>query len=58
MKDFGRVLKLAARRRFAIAGILISSLMIAVLWGANISVLYPLVEVVFEGDGLADYADK
>ncbi len=58
MKDFGRVLKLAARRRFAIAGILLSSLMIAVLWGANISVLYPLVEIVFEGDGLPDYAEQ
>ena len=58
MKDFGRVLKLAARRRFAIAGILASSLVIALLWGANIGVLYPLVEVVFKGQGLAGYADQ
>ncbi len=58
MKEFGRVLKLAARRRFAIVGILSTSLVIALLWGANISVLYPLVEVVFKGQGLAGYVDQ
>lgn len=58
MKDFGRVLKLAARRRLAIAGILCSSLLIAVLWGANISVMYPLVEIVFESKGLAGFVDE
>lgn len=58
MKDFGRVLKLAAKRRYALAGILASSLMIAVLWGANIGTLYPLMEVVFVGDSIPEYVDR
>jgi ATP-binding cassette subfamily B protein/subfamily B ATP-binding cassette protein MsbA len=56
MNNFGRVLRLAARRRWPLVGILISSLLIAVLWGANIGTLYPLVEVVFKGDSLPNYA--
>ncbi|HBV66441.1 MAG TPA: ABC transporter ATP-binding protein [Rhodopirellula sp.] len=55
MNNFGRVLKMAAQRRFALVGILFSSLIIAVLWGANIGTLYPLVEVVFKGDSLPSY---
>ena len=58
MKNFSRVLKLAARRHWSLAGILLSSLLIAVLWVANIGTLYPLVEVVFQGDTLASYVDK
>ncbi|MCP4779154.1 MAG: ABC transporter ATP-binding protein, partial [Planctomycetaceae bacterium] len=55
MNNFGRVLKIAAKRRFALVGILFSSLVIAVLWGANIGTLYPLVEVVFKGDSIPSY---
>ncbi len=58
MKTFGRVLKMAARRRWSLVGIFLSSLLIAVLWGANIGTLYPLVEVVFKGDSLPGYAAK
>jgi subfamily B ATP-binding cassette protein MsbA len=58
MKNFGRVLGLAARKRWSLLGILITSLMIAVLWGANIGTLYPLVEVVFNGDDLPGYVAK
>ena len=58
MNNFGRVLKIAARRRFALVGILITSLIIALLWGANIGTLYPLVEVVFKGDSLPSYVES
>jgi subfamily B ATP-binding cassette protein MsbA len=58
MKNFSRVLKLAARRHWSLLGILVTSLMIAVLWVANIGTLYPLVEVVFKGDTLPTYVDK
>ena len=58
MKDFVRVLKLAARRRFAIVGILITSALVALLWGGNISVLHPLVEIVFAGKDLPTYASE
>ena len=56
MKDFGRVLRIAARKRWSLVGILLSSLLIALLWGANIGTLYPLVEVVFKGDSIPQYA--
>ena len=58
MNSFGRVMRLVARRRGPLVGILISSLMIALLWGANIGTLYPLVEVVFKGDSLPSYVQK
>lgn len=57
MNHFSRVLRMAARRRWPFLGILVTSLMIAVLWGANIGTLYPLVEVVFEGDNLPNYVN-
>ena len=56
MKDFGRSLRLAARNRWSLIGIFLTSLMVAVLWGANIGTLYPLVEVVFNGQDLPEYA--
>lgn len=58
MNTFARVLKIAARRRFALVGILLTSLVIAILWGANIGTLYPLVEVVFKGDSLPSYVES
>ncbi len=57
MNHFSRVLRMAARRRWSFLGILVTSLMIALLWGANIGTLYPLVEVVFEGDNLPNYVN-
>ncbi|TWT82690.1 putative multidrug export ATP-binding/permease protein [Planctomycetes bacterium CA13] len=58
MKNFGRVLLLAARRRWALVGIVITSLVIAVLWGANIGTLYPITEVVFAGDSIPQHVTK
>ncbi len=58
MKQFGRVLRLAFRRRWAIAGILATSFVIAILWGANIGTLGPMVEIVFKDDSLPSYAAK
>ncbi|QDT05955.1 Putative multidrug export ATP-binding/permease protein [Rubripirellula lacrimiformis] len=58
MKNFGRVLKIASRRRWSLLGILITSLIIAVLWGTNIGAIYPLVEVVFEGQSFPEYTEK
>ncbi|MFG0289031.1 MAG: ABC transporter ATP-binding protein [Rhodopirellula sp. JB044] len=55
MKSFRRVLYLASKRRLSMLGIVVTSLIIAGMWGGNISVLYPMTEVVFEGDDLATY---
>lgn len=58
MTSFSRILRIAARRRWALGGILFTSLTIALLWGANIGTLYPLVEVVFKGDSIPAYTEK
>jgi ATP-binding cassette subfamily B protein/subfamily B ATP-binding cassette protein MsbA len=55
---FARVLKLAIRRWKAIVGIAVTSLAIAVLWSANISAVWPMVDVVFKGQTLAAYVDQ
>ncbi|MBB3205156.1 ATP-binding cassette subfamily B protein/subfamily B ATP-binding cassette protein MsbA [Rhodopirellula rubra] len=55
MKSFRRVLHLAAQRRLSMLGIVVTSLIIAAMWGGNISILYPMTEVVFEGDDLGAY---
>ena len=58
MKDFLRVLRIAAKQRAAVIGCLITSAIIALLWGLNIGALYPLVEVVFKGDSIPSYVEK
>ena len=58
MTEFRRVLRLAVRRYWSLSGILATSFVIALLWGANISVLYPIVEVVFQGESLPEYSDR
>lgn len=56
--EFGRVLLIATRRRSALAGILVTSVIVAILWGANISALYPLVKIVFNGDSIPSYLEQ
>lgn len=58
MKSFRRVLRISLRRKMSLVGILLSSLVIAALWGANIGTLYPMVEVVFKGDDLPSYVKE
>ncbi|MEQ8791632.1 MAG: ABC transporter ATP-binding protein [Pirellulaceae bacterium] len=57
MKNLGRALRLALRYRFTLAGAFVCSLMVAVLWGANIGTVYPFVEVVFQNKSLHDWID-
>lgn len=58
MKHFGRVLKIAAKKHWSLVGVLFSSLVIAILWGANIGTLYPMIEVVFQGESIPQYAER
>ncbi|PAY21219.1 ABC transporter permease [Rhodopirellula sp. SM50] len=55
---FVRVLRLAFRRHWAVVGIAVSSLAIALLWSANISAVLPIVDVVFAGDTLSEYVQE
>jgi subfamily B ATP-binding cassette protein MsbA len=58
MKNFGRVLRLALGYPWTIVGIVLSSLSVAVLWGGNIGVVYPFVEVIVSGQSLQQWVDK
>ena len=58
MKNFGRVVRIALRNRFTIAGIFGCSLIVAVLWGANIGMIYPVVEVISQGDSTHQWIDN
>ncbi len=58
MNNFVRALKLALRYRGTIAAIFFSSLMVGALWGANITAVYPFVQVVFRGQSMHDWVDQ
>ncbi|MCH7725321.1 MAG: ATP-binding cassette domain-containing protein [Planctomycetes bacterium] len=58
MKNFGRALRQSLRYRFTILFIFLTSLIVAVFWGANISAVYPFVEVVFKGESMHDWVDN
>lgn len=58
MNAFRRVLRLAAERRWSLLGVLLTSLIIAGMWGGNIGTLYPMVEIVFEGHDLKSYVSQ
>lgn len=52
MNQFLQILKLTIRRPLWIVGILVTALLVGVLWGGNISAIYPVVEVAFRGESL------
>ena len=58
MKNFVRATKLAFRYRWTVLGILLSSLIVAIFWGANLGAVYPIVEVVLKGRSLRDWVDE
>jgi len=58
MSSFWRVLRLALARRGIIAGILFVSTVIAVLWGSNIGVIYPVIEVLMDGKSMHHWIDR
>ncbi|MGB7327365.1 MAG: ABC transporter transmembrane domain-containing protein, partial [Rubripirellula sp.] len=54
MNEFGRVIRISSRRVWPLVGILATSALIAVLWGANIGTLLPMIKVVFSEDPNCD----
>jgi ATP-binding cassette, subfamily B, bacterial MsbA len=49
MENFRRVISLALRDRTTIVATLICSILVAALWGANLGLVKPMVEIVFSG---------
>ncbi len=52
MSNFLRAVRLSLRQRLTVAGVILCSLAVAVLWGGNIGTVYPFVEVVFDGKSM------
>ncbi len=44
--------------RWSIIGSVICSLMVGVLWGANIGAVYPFAEIIFDGQSLHQWAER
>lgn len=57
MSNFGRVLRQALQHRLTVAGTLVCALVVAVLWGGNITAIYPIADVVFQGRSLSQWVD-
>lgn len=56
MKSFVRALRLALSRRWDFLGSVVCALMIAVLWGGNISAVYPVLEIATHKQSLHQWA--
>jgi ATP-binding cassette subfamily B protein/subfamily B ATP-binding cassette protein MsbA len=51
MRNFGRTLRVVLRYPGTICASAVCAILVAVLWGANISGVYPIVEIMFGGKG-------
>lgn len=54
MANFLRVLRLVARQKLTLAAILCSSIVVALLWSANIGAVFPMVQLVFQGQTVVE----
>lgn len=54
MANFVRVLRLVARQKLTLAAIVVSSFVVAVLWSANISIVFPMVQLVFQDKTISE----
>jgi ATP-binding cassette subfamily B protein/subfamily B ATP-binding cassette protein MsbA len=55
MHGFFRVFKLALRFRFTIVGVVSTALLLGIMWGANISVVYPFIKVMVYGKTMQEW---
>ena len=58
MKAFFRAILLSFRYKWAIAGSILCSLLIALLWSASISTVFPVVKIVLEGETAQTWVQK
>ena len=57
MKNFARAVRIALRLRLTLAGSVACALIVAALWGGSIFAIYPLVDVVLQGDTMSQWVD-
>ncbi len=58
MSNFARTVRLALRYYWTVVAAFLCSMVVAVLWSGNITVLYPLVEVVGKNQTLSQWANE
>ncbi len=58
MNNFRRVIAISFRHRFTVAASLFCSLAVAVLWGGNITAIYPIVDVIMNNKSIPQYLDE
>ncbi len=57
MKNLCRALRMALRYRWSITISIAASILVALMWGANLGAVYPFVEVVLNNRTLSDWAE-
>lgn len=55
MSNYGRVLRLAMRQRLMVAGCLISSVLVAVLWAVNLVAIWPVVDAIMRDKSIPEW---
>src|SRR5688572_27465190 len=58
MKNFFRVVQLTLKRRFTFAAALACAIGVAVLWGANLGLIKPIIDIVFTDKQPHAWADS
>ena len=58
MNNLYRAIRKALRYKYSLVASIVCSIIVALFWGANISVIYPFVEVVFNEETLHDWIDQ
>ncbi|HVT30783.1 MAG TPA: ABC transporter ATP-binding protein, partial [Lacipirellulaceae bacterium] len=58
MRNFSRALKVALAHRVNVATCIFTSVIIAVLWGGNLTAVFPVVEVIMNDHALPDWIDQ
>ena len=58
MNNFYRVISLSFRHKFTVAASLFCSLAVAVLWGGNITAIFPIVDIVMLNKSIPQYVDE
>ena len=58
MNNFGRILRLSLQHRMTVFMSMFCSLAVAILWGGNITAIYPVVDVIMVGKSVPQWLDE
>src|SRR5262245_56040367 len=58
MRNFYRAIAITFRHRLTVVASLLCALAVAVLWGGNITAIYPVVDVIMNNKSVPQYLDE